>query len=105
MENKVKTIQMLNINALERYKKYASSYYDNNSAKSRLSAIKKFIDFLNKNENDISQIDHSSIEVFLTEEFDSELSVITVENDYSYLKGFLIKTYLIKKFFIYPCLL
>lgn len=79
---------MLNINALERYKKYASSYYDNNSAKSRLSAIKKFIDFLNKNENDISQIDHSSIEVFLTEEFDSELSVITVENDYSYLKGF-----------------
>lgn len=82
-------IKVFNNNSLERYKKFVNNYYSSkHSIENRVSAVKKFISFLNNKNRKIDTIDHSSVEEFLTEELDGSISIITVQNYYSYLKGF-----------------
>lgn len=88
MNNEIKAI---NTNALERYKKYAKKHYQQSkkSADNRISAVKKFIEFLNQEGRNIEVINHGSVEEFLSCELENEdISVITVQNYFSFLKGF-----------------
>lgn len=79
----------MNNNSLKRYKDYCKSRYTAKlSADNRISATKKFIKFLNDKERYISNVQHNSIEEFFDYEIENGTSPVTVNNYYSYLKGF-----------------
>ena len=86
MNNQIST---LNKNALDRFSDYAKGHYSSRgSSRNRISAAKKFILFLNEENRSIEEVNHGSVEEFLIKELAGEISLNTVQNYYSYLKGF-----------------
>lgn len=78
-----------NNNAYERYKKYAKSKYKSkSSADTRISAVKHFIEFLNIRGIRVDEADHADVDEFLENGLELNLSRITIQNRYSYLKTF-----------------
>lgn len=75
-------------NCLSRYVKENILKLEKQSLKNRKSAINKFMLFLQANNLDISQADYHHVEIFLEQELENEISPVTLNNYYSYLKGF-----------------
>lgn len=85
----MKTIESFNNNAYKRYKEYAKSRYKSkSSADTRISAVKKFIEFLNERSIRVDEADHSIVDEFLENGLELNLSRTTIQNRYSFLKSF-----------------
>lgn len=84
-----KEISYMNENCLERFRKYCKMYYTARlSADNRISTAKKFIKFINKKEKKIGDVKYNIVEEFFDEELEKGTSPVTINNYYSYLKGF-----------------
>lgn len=90
-EEKMKKIESFNNNAYKRYKEYAKSRYKSKSSSdTRISAVKKFIEFLNVRGIRVDEADHSIVDEFLENGLELKLSRTTIQNRYSFLKSFFI---------------
>ncbi len=73
----------------KKFAQHCKDYYKaKNSANARASAAKKFVKFINEKEKKLDVIDFDSVEEFFDFELEHETSPVTVNNYYSYLKGF-----------------
>lgn len=91
MGKKNEKTESFNNNAYKRYKEYATSRYKSkSSADTRISAVKKFVEFLNARGIRVDEADYSTVDEFLENGLELKLSRTTIQNRYSFLKSFFI---------------